>query len=126
MARSADPALRQWWRELLELFEGSSFTVADFCRQQGVSTASFYAWRRRLAGAEGSQSPKPNESRAATSRAAGPAFLPVHVASTQAGAGEGARVLVHLPGGVRVEVPAGQRELLFELLHAVGGGEAAR
>src|SRR3954452_21667716 len=39
---------RQWWRRQVERQEQSSFTVAEFCRRLGVSTVSFYAWKRRF------------------------------------------------------------------------------
>ncbi len=40
MARAADPALAEWWFELIELARESSLTVAELCRQHDVSTAS--------------------------------------------------------------------------------------
>ena len=37
------------WRELLGCQAQSELSVRDFCDLEGVSTASFYSWRRRLA-----------------------------------------------------------------------------
>jgi transposase-like protein len=37
------------WRERLARFAKSETTVAAFCRAEGVSDASLYTWRRRLA-----------------------------------------------------------------------------
>ena len=38
-----------YWREMLKRQPHSDLTVRDFCEMEGVSTASFYNWRRRLA-----------------------------------------------------------------------------
>jgi hypothetical protein len=46
--RRADPATRQRWHERLERFRQSDLTVSAFCESEGMSTASFYTWRRRL------------------------------------------------------------------------------
>jgi transposase-like protein len=52
MARgSAGPRGRQaegYWRRVIGHWEGSGQTISGFCRRQGVSEASFHAWRRRL------------------------------------------------------------------------------
>ena len=36
------------WRGLIRGQEQSGATIQKFCAEQGVSAASFYAWRRRL------------------------------------------------------------------------------
>jgi transposase len=46
--RRPDPATRHLWQQRLDRFRKSGLAVADFCEREGVSTASFYAWRRRL------------------------------------------------------------------------------
>jgi hypothetical protein len=46
--RRPDPATRQRWQQCLDRFRTSGLTVADFCEREGISTASFYAWRRRF------------------------------------------------------------------------------
>ncbi len=48
MARLPDPAASQRWSRLIQLHERSDLTVADFCDLHEVSTASFYAWRRKM------------------------------------------------------------------------------
>ncbi|MEQ9407727.1 MAG: hypothetical protein RIK87_08360 [Fuerstiella sp.] len=50
MARLPDPAVRRCWEERMLLFEQSDLSVVDFCEQEGVSTASFYLWRRKIGG----------------------------------------------------------------------------
>ena len=39
----------QFWRRVLQEQPSSGLTIQAFCEQEGVSDASFYAWRRRLA-----------------------------------------------------------------------------
>jgi len=40
---------RAQWRSLIERAQRSSLGVSAFCASQGLSTASFYGWRKRLA-----------------------------------------------------------------------------
>ena len=46
--RRPDPATRQRWQQRLERFRRSGLAVPAFCDREGISTASFYSWRRRL------------------------------------------------------------------------------
>ena len=39
------------WQALIERAERSGLAVVEFCRREGISTGSFYSWRKRLAGA---------------------------------------------------------------------------
>ena len=39
---------RAQWQGLIERATRSPLSIGAFCRGQGVSTASFYNWRRRL------------------------------------------------------------------------------
>ena len=39
---------RAEWQSLIARAEGSPLSVRAFCAAQGVSTASFYLWRKRL------------------------------------------------------------------------------
>jgi len=48
MTRLPDPAVERRWSRLIQLHEKSDLTIARFCEQRGVSTASFYQWRRRI------------------------------------------------------------------------------
>lgn len=94
MARVASPQKRAEWMGRLRRFESGSATVAAFCAAEGVSIASFYQWRAKLAGGE--------EIATSAQRAT---FVPVHIATTS-------EVAIHLPGGVRVMLPAHERELI--------------
>jgi hypothetical protein len=49
MARPKDLGLEHTWRLRLRRHAASGRSIPDFCAREGVSSASFYAWRRRLA-----------------------------------------------------------------------------
>ena len=46
--RRPDPSTRQLWQQRLERFRDGGLTTSAFCDREGISPASFYAWRRRL------------------------------------------------------------------------------
>lgn len=46
MTRSADR--QRYWREVIERQQGSGQSILGFCAEEGLSTASFHAWKRRL------------------------------------------------------------------------------
>ena len=89
------------WGERLWRYEQAGLTVAEFCRQEGVSVPSFYQWRKRLAKPSNGQRFK---------AAAQPAFQQVMLSA-------GAVVTIELPGGVRIDLPA-QREALVRTVLA--------
>jgi hypothetical protein len=41
-------ARHERWRERIAQQERSGLSVQDFCKQQGLTEQSFYAWRKRL------------------------------------------------------------------------------
>lgn len=108
MARTIDRGLWERWRVRLGRFEGWDGTVAEFCRGEGVSQASFYQWRKKLRGG-------PDGQRAA-------AFVPVLprtpdvVAPPSEATGV---VVVTLASGVRVEIPAAAGTLVERVVLAL-------
>lgn len=111
MGRVADEGVALAWERRMEKQQRSRLSIAEFCSQEGVSTASFYAWRRRLRGTD----------------SAGPQsalFVPVEL-PTQAMAG----VRIELPGGAVLSLPAdAPLELVTAAIRAVmsSGGAAER
>ena len=45
----ADGGKRAEWQKRLDDFEASGLTVAQFCRQVGVTPHTFYYWKKRVA-----------------------------------------------------------------------------
>jgi hypothetical protein len=107
MARAAVPALAEWWFELIELADESSLTVAEFCRQHNVSTASFYNWRRKFRD---------------TDRERGE-FVPVNVTQAEQRIDRPASVRVVWPQGVIMEIPATAHELVLVVAGTLSGSE---
>jgi transposase-like protein len=81
-------AIRQAWIERLERFSQSQQSVAQFCADEGVSTASLYQWRRKL-------QTDPVESPAVAR------FVPVTLPTDQLPT-PATVMSVELPGGIRV------------------------
>ena len=115
MPRHADPALEASWRRRLRRQPDSGLTIQQFCQREGVSTAAFHAWKRRLA------------LRAAFPTA--PAFVPVivspvHEPEPQPPAAA-ALVTIRLANGGQIAIPvtAGV-ELVRAVVAAVAGVSA--
>jgi hypothetical protein len=87
-------ARREWWRRQIQRQAEGSLTVAAFCRRLGVSTVTFYAWKRRL-----SESPS-----ASSFVREGPSARPMHEAN-------GASTTAFLPISIRGDGAAGQLEI---------------
>lgn len=67
MARPKDPDLERAWRQRLQRQAASGLSIAAFCAREGVSSASFQAWKRRLA------------AQAISDRQGPPLFVPIHL-----------------------------------------------
>jgi transposase len=103
--RRPDPATRRRWQQRLDRFRTSGLTVADFCAREGISTASFYAWRRRL-----QHDPTPSADDA-------PRLVPVRLVTPPAGA----PVELLLPSGVVLRLsPDADLAWLRQLLSVLG------
>ena len=88
-------ARQEWWRRQIRRQQDGSLSIAEFCRRLGVSTVTFYAWKRRFREAPPA-SPLTSERPAAqplvTNGAPSHAFLPVSFA----GAGSSGQLEVEL------------------------------
>lgn len=98
MPRIPDPEVRRRWKRLIRSFEPGRETVADYCERHEVSTASFYAWRRRL----------PDETPPAPADDPPSGFQPVLVTA-------GAAPRVRLPSGIVLELGDDPRALELAL-----------
>jgi len=98
------------------LFAEGGLSASDFCRQLGISAATFSLWRRTARG----------EAVAPTRSAPGFAQVRLSAAQPDAPAGKPsvapAVVMMHLPGGARLEVPAGtDAAWLAQVVKTLGG-----
>lgn len=86
--------------ECLALFAQSGVTAAEFCRQLGISAATFSLWRRNARSGVGSAVESgPHFAQVGVTEPAPAVSTPQMVAATA--------VVIHLPGGVRLEAPLG-------------------
>lgn len=89
-------AKEQQWRERLVRFERAGQTVSRFCQAEGVSTASFYRWRKVLGGGEREQGARTE--RGSISKAA---FQPIPWTRTT---GLRQSTMIRLAAGVEIEL----------------------
>lgn len=92
MARFPNPQLARQWQQRLERFANSDLSIAEFCRLEGYSTASFYQWRQKLADDEHTDAPT---------------FVPVEILPGDLQGPLPGGVQVNLPGGANINIPAG-------------------
>lgn len=113
MPRVADPAKLELWRDRCVRCSQSELTTAEFCEVEGVTTASFYAWRRKL-GLATPREPKPTNH----------LFQQLVVTPTAPA------LSARLPGGIQLEVLAAEeavlRTVVQELVRADRLSEPAR
>ena len=93
-----------YWRRVIQKQPNSGLTVNRFCEREGVSTASFFAWRRRLA-AE-----------------AVPMFLPLSV--VEPAQRHPAMELERTDGTLLRIFDGAQRQTLIDVLAALAGASA--
>ena len=124
------PANRQarleWWRRQIQRQKEGNLTVAEFCRRLGVSTVTFYTWKRRFREASEASPPRPEEptpqSTPTSNGTPPPTFLPVSLLD----AGPAAHLEIALANACVVRLTgAVDPELLRTAIRAagrVGGG----
>ena len=120
MARSTDPKKAALWQRRFRRFLDSGLPVARFCAAERVSESSFYYWQKKLGprrrgrglGAK-DRAAGCGDRPAVTNRPGRPAvtedhrvFQPVTVVPPPYG------VVVHLPGGARIDVEASQLDII--------------
>ena len=115
MSRFPNSQLARDWKQRIDRFGHCELTIAEFCRIEGCSTASFYQWRRKL------RDSSPLE---------GPAFIAVDHACTMTESHTGGRTEIALPGGAVVKLPGDasliqQRDLITAILHATASSEVS-
>ena len=92
MAKTRSADRQQYWREVIERQRTSGQSIVGFCSDEGLSPASFHAWKRRLG----------RPQREAGREAAKQALVPVQIVSNpRAGIG---RLEVEWPDGVLLRV----------------------
>jgi transposase-like protein len=104
MARTNGAERRRFWQELFAKRASLGLSVAQVCKEAGVSQATFYAWRKRLQSSR-QRSMAVGPRRGLTKKAS--PLVPVRIVSDQLDEGRTPTVIIELPGAVRVQIPPG-------------------
>ena len=125
MSRTSDPKKLTVWRERFERFSSSGLAVRRFCAREGVSTASFYNWRKKLRLRDRRRSATEGHPQLRNDPADGRSrFQQVAVVPSASA------VCIELPCGTRIEVDAEHldavRAVIAEVARVDRGTEAAR
>jgi hypothetical protein len=110
MARTPNPQLHALWRERLRRQADSGLTIVRFCAREGLSTATFHSWKRRLRLSELADSPP--------APPAPPAFLPVTVRLAEPAHADTSPIVADLPNGIRHRIPTADARLACRLVRA--------
>lgn len=114
MARPVDARKHELWRQRLARFRRSKLSVAEFCRSEQISQASFYQWRRKLA----DDKSRPNGTNVKhTDVPTAEHFVPVEVASAPA------RLQCVFPNGAQLRMDARDPVLLQTVIQAVAAAD---
>jgi transposase-like protein len=99
MARTVDLDKVAAWQDRLDRFEAGQVSIAQFCRDEGVSQASFFSWRKKLASQK--RRPQARQTTSASPGAKPPsaAFQAVRIVSAAGG------LAVELRGGTKLQIP---------------------
>jgi hypothetical protein len=114
MAQRQRTERETYWQDLIDRQGASRQSIADFCQDEGVSTASFYAWRRRL------QFP----CRPIPSQVPRPALIPVRIVPELSLAREA--VIVEWPGGIVLRIATGGDSAILQTVVATLTAETRR
>ncbi len=114
MARRHRTEREVYWEQLINRQGTSEQSIADFCQGEGVSTASFYAWRHRL------QSSR----RLIHAQGSTPALVPVRIVSEPSTTREA--VTIEWPGGIVMRVASGCDEATMRTIMSMLAAQTAR
>ena len=141
MTGKVNQALWDQWRRRIERQRSSGLSIAEFCRREGLSQASFHAWKRKL---RTSSSPAPSQETATqrssqgrrarvSRRPAARSFSPSHSAPTGSpsflqlpvpGTRSSPWIELTLVDGTVIRVPQQNLVALQTVLRVLRGGDA--
>ena len=107
MAKTSIVDRQRYWREAIERQQASGQSIVGFCGQEGLSLASFHAWKRRFR----------RPQRETRHKAAKEALVPVQIVSDPAG-GMG-NLEVQWPSGVMLRVQGGDVQTISAVVKAL-------
>ena len=126
MARAMGSVRHLEWVQRLERYAQSQLTVNEFCEWEGVSPATFYNWRKKLA--TGNEAERVIHRRpSGSSKCDQPgatidwsAFLPVQLRSNASPRSTSSPIRIRLPNGVCIFLPEADAATIETVISAVG------
>lgn len=119
MARRTQLWKEREWRERLARFARAGTSIVQFCDDEGVSTPSFYAWRRRLSAAAGTRAQAEDVADSCEGRQ-GP-FAALRVTGQGNG---GSQVTACLRGGTRLNMSLADADAVRAVIEALVHADA--
>ena len=122
---ASDKKREQYWREQIEQHGASGQTAVQFCKNAGVSTASFYTWKRKLNAEVATTGKKTHPDRQRVEKkppAQVASLVPVQVVADPNASD--AAVEVHLPGAVMLRIGPGCEEQTLRVVLAALANQA--
>jgi hypothetical protein len=114
MVKTSRADRRQYWQAAIERQEASAQSIVAFCAREGLSPASFHAWKRRFR----------RHQRATRQRAADEALVPVHIVSDPTrGIGS---IEVQWPGGVALRAQGCDMQTIIAAVTALSASSTRR
>ena len=110
MSRISRIAKHEEWKKRLARYDKSNQTVAQFCLDEGISSPSFYHWRKKLR-------PRSTDRTARSGR-----FQPIHIVSSLTKS-SGPPTIVRLGHGMQIELGSDLaivKAVVHQLLEAAG------
>jgi hypothetical protein len=114
MAKTHGGDRQRYWREAIGRQQASGLSIVGFCAREGLSLASFHAWKRRLL-----QTRRKTERKAAKQ-----VLVPVHFVGDPA-EGRG-NLEIEWPGGVVLRVQGGDERTIGTVIAARSDSTARR
>jgi transposase-like protein len=110
------------WRERFDRFHRSGTSVAQFCRDEGISAPSFYNWRRKLGRKAAARAGSFRNGVVAAEPRRG-SFVPVRVLG---GLSVDGQMTAQLPGGTRLQIPLADPQTIQIAIAALVRADAER
>jgi hypothetical protein len=111
MGRVANRELAAQWRQRIAAQGRSGLTVAEFCRQQGVSIGSFYCWKQRVLSTRSrrgsSPAARPSEPARRSTTSPIARFVPLPLTGSESGTA----IVIECRNGLLLRVPCDERSL---------------
>jgi hypothetical protein len=114
MAKTNRADRRHYWQEVIERQKASGQSIVGFCTGEGLSPASFHAWKRRFR----------RHPRAIRQKAVNEALVPVQIVSDPArGIGS---MEVQWPGGVALRAQGCDMQTIIAAVTALSASSMGR